>query len=129
MKIRFLLSMAVISFLFIGELAAQEVNSVLQNKEKRQMLYASIINNDVMFTEFLESTKASGRSNDGISILNAELVDANEAMTSLEFEVSENQLIMRQMVRLMKEYAIQNPEFQKAIDENYPEVGDLMEKN
>lgn len=131
MKTRFLICMAVVMFLFMEQLTAQDVNRVLQNREKRQVLYAGILNNDAMFLEFMESAKIAGRAKDGIDALTdgaqeKSLTQGDHVISELEFQVSENQLMIRQMARIMKEFAAKNPEFQKEMDTHYPEISEAI---
>ena len=128
MKSKFLFSLLVVASLFIQKAAAQDVGKVLQSKEKRQMVYSSIINNDDKFLEFLEATIAAGRANEGITALNEGNAEENPAIAGIH-ESYENQQMMDQMVRLMKEFAAKDPEFQKAINERYPDIGKAMRKD
>lgn len=131
MKFRILFCMAAVMFFFMEQVAAQKVNKVLQNKEKRQVVYADIINNEAMFLEFMEQAKASGKTSDemGGSNTENELTEVGETMAELEFQVSENKIMLRQMVRLMKEFTAKNPDFQKEIDSNYPEISAVMDNH
>ena len=128
MKIKLLSCMAVITFFFAQQLSAQDVSSVLRSKEKRQILYSSIINSDAMFFEFMESTNAAGRANDGMMALNKENAEAARLVTTPETGIPVNQAVVEQMVSLLKEIAAVNPEFQKLVEEKYPELGRVMEE-
>ena len=129
MKSKVLFSTAVVALLCIQQLAAQDVSGVLQSKEKRQILYFSIINDDELFFEFMESTKASGRAKDGIIALNEKQAEKEQIAEGLVSEIPENELMMDQMVSLMKEFVNRDPALQRVIDERYPQVGEVLRKN
>ena len=129
MKIRFFICMAVVMFLFTGQLTAQKVNKALQNKEKRQLLYADIIQDDEMFLEFMEAARALGKTVSETGGQEEALSEREQAVAELEFEVSENQLMLRQMVRLMKDFTARNPDFKKELEENHPEISEAIEMN
>lgn len=131
MKVRILICMAAVTFFFMEQVTAQKVNKVLQNKEKRQVVYADIINNDAMFLEFMEQAKASGKTTNEMGGVSTEdeLSDVDEAVAELEFEVSENKIMLRRMVRLMKDFCAKNPDFQKEIESDYPEISEVMDNH
>lgn len=129
MKIKLFICMAAIAFLFTQQLSAQEVSSVLRSKKKRQILYSSIINSDAMFFEFMESTKAAGRTKEGILVLNQENTETAGLADASKISTFENGAAMKQMVNLVREFAAVNPEFQKMIKDRYPEVGRMMRKD
>lgn len=129
MKSKVLLSMAVVAIFSIQNIAAQDVSVILRNKEKRQILYSSILNNNVRFFEFMEAVKASGRAQEGLVALNNGNTEVGPDLVYLKNEASENQLVMDQMVFLMKEFVAINPGFQKVIEEKYPGVGYLLKKD
>ena len=129
MKSKVLLSMAVVAFLFIQEIAAQKVNRILQNEEKRQTLYSLIINSDERYQEFMEMAKASGRMDDEAEVVVLVEEDAKEhPAVAVVYESYENQEVMEQMVVLMKELVEKDPEFQQVINERCPEMGKAMRR-
>lgn len=118
--------MAVVALLFIQEVAAQGVSTVLRDKEKRQILYSGIINDDERFTEFMKAVKASGRAEEGVVALDKGKAEMKKPSAVAGKVNAEEQLAISQMVSLMKEMAEGNPELQKVIDEKYPGVGNLI---
>lgn len=129
MKTKFLFSAIVVSLLFIQQIAAQEVTSLLKSKEKRNLLYYSIINNDERFIEFMEAVKLAGRSEDGLNALQEKTAVTNKPSVALKNEITEDQKIIIQMLSLMKEFVDDDPALQKVIAEKYPDVNTLMKES
>lgn len=121
--------MAVVALLFVQEVAAQGVSTVLRDMEKRQSLYFSIINNDERFIEFPEAVKASGRAKEGATALDTKKQEGSNVSIVAAKETVEEKLAIEQMVSLMREILAENPDLQKVIDEKYPGVGNLMKKD